>query len=515
MSLSKIWSKDKATAMKNSEVQSRMPWAADVRPGRILFLVAVPFFVVAYFSFLARNYQMDDALIYLRYVRNFHDGFGLVYNPGEKFNGLTSPLFTYVSLAASFLSGNFQLITTIISALFLTCASILGGIIFSSGRWETLFTAVVIGSFGYFYGTYGMETPLFLMLIGLSLYLYKVDSKYFVLALAFLSITRFEGALLAVVMAADYLIRNRKLPETKILAFSLLVLLLPLIFNYFYYGEFLPATASAKLGQGSSGFWSGPLRFLNIAYLIKMYFSNNNMAAFFFLAASVYGMVVSMKDRVAVVAMVFFALLLCFYVGFNLPNYQWYYAPFFYLMLIFACRGIWWASTCLISGRKPDYRAAAFILLCAVTIFSLTKVVSFKEGGRNEAYARIGGWIKANTPANSTIAMVEIGTVGWYADRRIIDILGLVNKYNANYIAKGDLYGWLYRYQPDYILRHDPIWTYEKSTSILEQSGAYASMQEFNFSGYALLRKTDKYSDEEIGKYFREVSLAQSAIHPL
>lgn len=482
----------------------------------MLLLVAAPFCVVAYFSFLARNYQMDDALIYLRYVKNFHDGFGLVYNPGEKFNGLTSPLFTYVSLAASFLSGNFQLITTIISALFLTCASILGGIIFSNGKWDALFTAVVIGSFGYFYRTFGMETPLFLMLIGLSLYLYKANSKYFVIALALLSITRFEGALLAVVMAADYLIKNRRLPDTKILAFSLAVFLLPLVFNYFYYGDFLPATASAKLGQGNSGFWEGPLRFLNIAYLIKIHFSNSNISASIFLISSAYGLYISLKDRVAVIAAIFFIILLCFYVVLNLPNYPWYYAPFFYLMLIFACRGIGELSTRLLAKRLPGgYRAFVFLVLCAVTVFSLTKVVSFKEGVRNEAYATIGSWIKTNTPPNATIAMVEIGTVGWYADRKIIDILGLVNKYNAEYISKGDLYGWLYHYQPDYILRHDPIWRWEKSTEILERSGAYASMQQFNFPGYVLLRKTDKYSDEEIAKYFREVSMTKFAAHPL
>jgi arabinofuranosyltransferase len=191
-SLPKIWSKDNA-AMKASKSQSCLPWANDVRPGRMLLIAAVPLCVVAFFSYLARNYQMDDALIYLRYVRNFHEGFGLVYNPGEKFNGLTSPLFTYVSLAASFLSGNLQLVTTVISAFFLTCAAILGGIVFSNGKWETLFTAVVIGSFGYFYHTFGMETPLFVMLIGLSLYLYKFNSRYFVIALALLTITRFEG----------------------------------------------------------------------------------------------------------------------------------------------------------------------------------------------------------------------------------------------------------------------------------------------------------------------------------
>ena len=485
--------------------------ATDILCSRDLFLVFIPFCVVGYFSFLTRNYQLDDALIYLRYVKNFHEGFGLVYNPGEKFNGLTSPLFTYISLASSFLFRDLQINTIIISSLFFACASILGAKIFSVGTWETLFTAVVIGSFGYFYSTFGMETPLFLMLIALSLYLYKIESQYFLIALALLIITRFEGVFLAAVITADYLIRNRKLPSTKILASALIVLLLPFIFNYFYYGDFLPATASAKIGQGRSGFWEGNYRFVNFTRLIETYFSNDRMSAFFFVIASAYGVIVSLKDRIAIVSITFFSTLLGFYVFLKLPNYPWYYAPFFYLMLIFACLGVSRLSKRLLSREKFNFRVLIFLGLCSATVFTLTNVVSFKERGRIEAYARIGSWIEKNTAPNASIAMVEIGTVGWYANRNIIDILGLVSKHNADYISNGNQFAWLSQYQPDYILSHDPIWRFERFTKILEQNAAYAPMQEFNFPGYVLLRKTDKYSDIEIADHFREISAKQFA----
>lgn len=468
--------------------------------------VFIPFLVVCYFSFLARNFQLDDGLIYLRYIKNFHDGWGLVYNPGERFNGLTSPLFTYVVLAASFLFGNLQSTTTIVSALFLTCAAILGGKIFSKGKWESLFTAVVIGSFGYFYSTFGMETPLFLMLIGLSLYLYKVDSIYFVLALAFLVITRGEGVFLAMVIGADYLVKNRKLPNLKIVAIALLIFSLPFVFNYFYYGDFLPATASAKIGQGKSGFWNNSFGFLNAAYLIDAVFSKSNLAALIFLISAAYGVFTCLKDRMVIISSIFAVMLLSFYVGLNLPNYQWYYAPFFYLALIFSCRGIWEVATIVLARGKIGYRAVAFLTLSSVTIFALTRVVSFEETGRNESYAKIGSWIKANTALNSSVAMVEIGTVGWYSDRKIIDILGLVNKYNADYVSKGDLYGWLSRYQPDYILRHDPFWRLEQSTQVLEVNSAYLPVKEFHFPRYALLKKTNKYTDQSIANYFFEKS---------
>ncbi len=475
------------------------------------FLVVIPFCVVAYFSFLTRNYQLDDALIYLRYVKNFRDGFGLVYNPGEKFNALTSPLFTYISLASSFLMRNLQVNTIAISSLFFACASILGAKLFSIGRWEGLFTAVVTGSFGYFYSTFGMETPLFLMLIGLSLYLHKIDSKYFIIALALLVITRFEGVFLAAAIAGDYLIRNRKLPQARILASALIICLLPFIFNYFYYGDFLPATASAKIGQGRSGFWEGNYRFLNVTHLIEAYFSNSTFSALFFVISAAYGAVTSLKDRTAIASIIFISALLCFYVFLNLPNYPWYYAPFFYLMLIFACLGIGRLSRNLLLAGKLNSRTLMFFVLCMATIFALTNVVSFKERGRIEAYARIGSWIERNTAANASIATVEIGTVGWYANRNIIDILGLVNKYNAEYISKGDQYAWLSHYQPDYILSHDPIWRFERSTNILERSGAYGPVQGFNFPGYVLLKKTDRYSDVEIANHFREISAKQFA----
>ena len=35
-------------------------------------------------SWQVREYQLDDALIYLRYIRNFIEGNGLVYNKGEQ-----------------------------------------------------------------------------------------------------------------------------------------------------------------------------------------------------------------------------------------------------------------------------------------------------------------------------------------------------------------------------------------------------------------------------------------------
>ena len=64
--------------------------------GRALLLVALA--VCLRFAYLDRFFELDDALIYHRFVQNAIDGHGLVYNPGERYNALTSPLYTALSL---------------------------------------------------------------------------------------------------------------------------------------------------------------------------------------------------------------------------------------------------------------------------------------------------------------------------------------------------------------------------------------------------------------------------------
>ena len=50
---------------------------------RSKLLVIIPILFALYFSWLNRYFYFDDALIYARYIENFMNGYGLVYNKGE------------------------------------------------------------------------------------------------------------------------------------------------------------------------------------------------------------------------------------------------------------------------------------------------------------------------------------------------------------------------------------------------------------------------------------------------
>ena len=81
-------------------------------------------------TFLNRNFRLDDALIYYRYIRNYLDGNGLVYNIGERFNALTSPLYTYLSLVLSSITREIETTQTVLNGSLLILSALLLFVIF-------------------------------------------------------------------------------------------------------------------------------------------------------------------------------------------------------------------------------------------------------------------------------------------------------------------------------------------------------------------------------------------------
>jgi hypothetical protein len=145
--------------------------------------------------------------------------------------------------------------------------------------------------------------------------------------------------------------------------------------------------------------------------------------------------------------MPFLILLAAFYILFNIPGYHWYYAPFVFFLTIFAF------------GLIPSTRSASFatlIVLMALTGASFRYLRSVAVPA--VSYRDAGAWLNEHTPPNATIASVETGTIGWYCDRNLIDIVGLTTPQNAHYTAKADFTSW-FAEKPDYIVVHptDPF----------------------------------------------------------
>jgi arabinofuranosyltransferase len=460
-------------------------------------LYFIPILLVGFFSLLCAEFQLDDALIYLRYIRNFHEGQGLVYNRGELFNGLTSPLFSYLVLISSY-ALDYQIANIAVSALFMIGAAIVGGLVFASSALEFIAITSLLSSISYFYLTFGMESAMFLFLIGLTLLLVQRSTELLWPVLALLVSTRSEGIFLAAPAAIVYLNQVRKAPRFSVIAVSVLIAATPCAINLWYYGSVFPDSSSAKIGQGRSGLWGEHLAFLHIGYMREWFFGGSSVSIGILVALSLVGALHTRDARITRLSIGFLVALAAFYIGLNIPGYHWYFAPFFFFFTVFIALGVTESFRMLFDGCRFSRQNLALAALLGAFVYAILHAVDFKPRKGADPYATIGRWIEANTPPDSSVGLIEVGTVGWFCKRRIIDILGLVSPYNSAYIADRNLYGWLRHYQPDYVLRHNPAWPHEQSITALERSALYKPVAALHVPGFVLLQRSSNASQEAI-----------------
>ena len=471
--------------------------------GRGIALVAGVALTVAlalYLSYRNRDFQFDDGLIYQRYVRNWLDGAGLVYNRGERFNGLTSPFYSYLVMATAAVVRDVPLAVTLVAAAGLAAAIGLLAAVFARAAdpFGAVLGALLVACCRYFYVTFGMETTLFIALIGLALCLFdRGDSLLLGIALALLVATRVEGALLIPALAAEHFRQRRRMPPAAHFILPIIILAAIAAFNSWYYGTPLPATAMAKLYQGSSGYWGGWKGFLDIRYQLPLVFSSDWSLIGPLLVLGGVGVVAVGGASLNRIVLPFLAAMTAFYLVFRIPNYHWYYAPYYAFGLFYAGAGASLLVRRLAAGPRLVRPAALAVLALAVYLPAGSLAATLPTLGQvgSERYRSAGLWLAANTPVNATVAAVEIGFIGWYSDRPIVDILGLVNPLNAAAVGRRDLFTWLGLYAPDYILVHDPPNGFEVAAAAAEAKGEYAAEPRFAIRGLRLLRRASASHD--------------------
>jgi len=456
--------------------------------------------VVALFAFVNRGLQFDDAFIYYRYIRNVLSGKGLVYNTGEYFNALTSPLHAYLSIPICGVAGSICYPMVVQSAFFLIATIVVMFMLYSKheARWPfVLFGTALIAGWRYFHSLLGMESPLFLFLISACLLLYERRRTFWLgITCALLVLTRGEGLLLVLTLAAVHLARGRPLP--RLLDFIAPSLLLGghTLFNKLYYGSFLPHTLTAKVQHGRSGLWGDELNFLHVEYQLDWFFVGSLVPLGVFVALVVLGIRRLGRRELNVVVLIFLTALAAFYLVLNVLIYHWYYAP----MYLFGCMyaGLGLASLYSLAERAPWVplarlaRTAVVALGAGVLVWSLHVAYAWPASETPpREYPMIGQWLKHNTQPDASVAMVEVGIVGHYSERYIVDILGVVSPKNAESVGRRRFDEWLENYEPDYILVHIPLWPHERSVIEPTRRGRYRADEGFDFPGFRLLVRED------------------------
>ena len=167
----------------------------------VFLVVAIPFF----------SHVVDDAYISFRYAKNFVDGHGLVFNPGERVEGYTNFLWVILSAVSLQVSVAPEVTARIIGIL--CCLGTIAVIIrfsplnnrFPQLLWMPALFLAANPSFAV-WATGGMETPLFAFLITLGVLLAAdgAQKERLPLSSAILlglgALTRPEGILVAAII---------------------------------------------------------------------------------------------------------------------------------------------------------------------------------------------------------------------------------------------------------------------------------------------------------------------------
>ncbi len=226
-----------------------------MRKPTALFLVL--FSLLLIWQFLRLDVLQDDAFISFRYIRNFLDGFGLVFNLGERVEGYTN--FFWIILLALLAKLGLPLIETARAVGVLGAVGTLGICVYAAQRyypqrdWLWIAAAPLLlaanGALAYWAGS-GLETGLFTFLAAAAAVTYLSRPTLSLLLLVLAALTRPEGALLAFLFGlAGIILKEKSWKTTLVFWGSLALLLFPYaVFKWFYYGSLLPNPFYAKTG---------------------------------------------------------------------------------------------------------------------------------------------------------------------------------------------------------------------------------------------------------------------------
>lgn len=228
----------------------------------------------------------DDAMISMRYAYNLAHGNGLVWNAGERVEGITNPLWTGIMALVHLLPIGLNQTSLYIQIL---GASLLTLNLFLVRRIVEYFTddlfvmlsAVALTAFYAplnSFGLLGMEVSLLALIISTVIWLVLKSGERFniwvYILLAISTLVRFDMAVsYLVIFGTLFFIQKESRKQHLIWGISLLVLFLgsQTLARYVYYGELLPNTYYLKV-EG----WNLTLRVMRGLYaLIQfVYFSN-------------------------------------------------------------------------------------------------------------------------------------------------------------------------------------------------------------------------------------------------
>ncbi|MEP7011865.1 MAG: hypothetical protein ABJC13_16195 [Acidobacteriota bacterium] len=408
----------------------------------------------------------DDAFITLRYAQNFARGHGLVFNPGERVFGCTEPLLAVLLGSARWVSGlPLPNLATALHALGLLALASL--VLLGAARSGRALPGAVAGSLilalPFCWSLQGFAWPWVASLLA-GAALFAAPRPLLSGLLAGLAVGFRPDALLGVALVGLFGGANpvgAKKSFLRWIAGTALTIALLALSAWLWFGHLLPATLAAKqafaAGSGRAGTRSG-LGFWPAAWPVFTRTFGDWLAPVAVLWG-VLGGTLGMarlrraRDPVFPILVGFGAALAIAYPILGVPFWSWYVI----LPLIALLLGL---AECLallrLSGGSVGRRLLALPALLALLVAGILAVRAWgtvdQAGPRVALYRQTAAWIDRSAPPSARIAAFEVGTLGFYADRPVDDLLGLVSPQYVAAVREGNWAGALLASRADLVV---------------------------------------------------------------
>ena len=398
------------------------------------------------------GWAYDDPFITFRYARNLAHGEGFVYNPGLHVQSTTTPLFTLILAAISPIWDDLPRLAVLLGAASLA----LGGIFLwdLARSWSTPLAGwtglLLYPTFPLLISTLSSEVPLYLALcLGAFAFYARQKCTHAAIFSALAMVTRPDGALVALFLAADYVWRKRRFPPRRAVMFFLLLALPWFLFAWAYFGSPIPATLMAKQGQAampiSQGFAQGLLP------LARGYAGRWNFALCGLIALVGLAFVFLHAQR-WLLFLAWPALYFLSYALLGVTGYFWYYAPLVPGFIALIGLGIeaipHWTSnrqrqTEPLKAFPKSFSVLPILLIAVLTLAQMQ--FSLHSWGQSDPryaiYRAAGEWLKNNIPQKTSIGALDVGIIGYFAQRPMVDFAGLLYPEIAARLHQSSDYG--------------------------------------------------------------------------
>lgn len=403
--------------------------------------------------------NVDDPFITFRYAWNFASGNGLVFNPGERILGTTSPLF---ALLLGFVSDDVVAIPLIAHAA--SGAALIGVALLvsrlaardarESGPVAAVVAPIIVLTSPLLAETQGFELNLFMLaaFAGIAAHLRdRPGWSGFCLALA--ALFRGDGLVVAAVVGIRLLLAGG---NWKRFAVAFALPLVPfLAAAWQYYGWPLPNTLSAKRAMGDSGLWRGYV------------YGGVRLAGLYAIQSPLYVLVAPVviaglawirSNRLppaTALVVAWTSVVFAAYAAMGIPsafNYYGMFVPLVGLLAAFGTRHL------VDRYRRGFVLPAVLAVIAAAQLWPSRQVLREEPKPRYAAYRACGEDLAVVVPDSAAVAMVEIGILSHFSGRRIVDLVGLVHPEIGPHLADGDVTWPVRAWTPEYVLLHDPPW---------------------------------------------------------